>query len=198
MTSKNSMQSRKGRIWMFWIRHWITHPNCCFVVGLSVQMAGGHAGVTPHWNFFVRCSGTRLLFVMRQVLRRRTFWKKESKLNYAFENPGWKVTRWRWCPEAQESGSDCDVQFHHAQLINPSTLPHFACPLPVHHCVTCSDLKPSTVIGQGERPATFTVLPAHAIRSRHLRTVDHEHTFLRMCGRLVLQISGPNSDFGML
>jgi hypothetical protein len=34
--------------------------------------------------------------------------EKESKLNYAFENPGWKVTRWRWCPEAKESGSHCD------------------------------------------------------------------------------------------
>jgi hypothetical protein len=93
----------------------------------------------------------------RRSLRRRVFWRKESKLNYVFENPGWKVTRWRCCPEAQESGSDCDFQFHHALLINPSTLPYFPCPLPVHHCVTCCDLKPSTVIGQGERPATFTV-----------------------------------------
>jgi hypothetical protein len=77
-------------------------------------------------------------------------------LNYVFGNPGWKVTRWHCYPEAQESGFDRDFQFHHALLINPSTLPYFPFPLAVHHCVTCCDLKPSTVIGQGERPATFT------------------------------------------
>lgn len=119
----------------------------------------------------------------RRNLRRRAFWKKESKLNYAFENPGWKVTRWRWCPEAKESGSHCDFEFHHALLINPSTLPYFPCPLPVHHSVTCSDLKRSTVIGQGERPATSRVcLSAHTIRLRRSRTADRDHIVLQMCG----------------
>jgi len=50
---------------MFLIRHWITHPNYRFVLDLSVQMAGGHAGARLHWNFFVHCSWSRLLFVMR-------------------------------------------------------------------------------------------------------------------------------------
>jgi hypothetical protein len=74
------------------------------------------------------------------------------------------------------------LEFHHALLINPSTLPYFPCPLPVHHSVTCSDLKPSTVIGQGERPATFRVcFPAHTVRLGRSRPADRDHTLLQMC-----------------
>jgi hypothetical protein len=63
-----------------------------------MKIAGGRTGKA---SLMFLCSLFRdsspvyyaLNALWRRSLRRRSFWRKESKLNYVFENPGWKVTR---------------------------------------------------------------------------------------------------------